>query len=115
MRRLTVIVVAAASVLLLGALPAHADRLRAGFEFDYGTTANAFSLSSWGRSFPLTVRLATVLTATSTSAIGTMPRLPPVPFSKVQVSFPRTHGALTGQQDFPSGSSSSSLSRWTAE
>jgi len=46
MRRLTVAVVAAASALLLGALPVHADRLRAGFEFDYGTALSAFGLSS---------------------------------------------------------------------
>jgi len=46
MRRWTVAVVAAASALLLGVLPVHADRLRLGFLFDYGTTSNAFGLSS---------------------------------------------------------------------
>ena len=46
MRRLAVVVVAVTSALLLGPFPVHADRLRVGFAFDYGTTSSSFGLSS---------------------------------------------------------------------
>ena len=46
MRRWAFAMMAAASTLLLGALPVYAQRVRAGFEFDYGTTTSAFGLSS---------------------------------------------------------------------
>jgi len=45
MRRLTLALVAAASVLILGALPSYSEG-RVGFTFDYGTTSRSFGLSS---------------------------------------------------------------------
>jgi hypothetical protein len=45
MRTWTLTLIAAATALLLGALPSYADG-RVGFAFDYGTTSSAFGLSS---------------------------------------------------------------------
>ncbi len=46
MRRWTFAAAAIASALLLGSLPAYAQRFRAGFSFEFGTTSSAFGLSA---------------------------------------------------------------------
>ena len=46
MRRRFLTAAAIVSALVLGALPGYAQRLRAGLSVDYGTTTNAFGLSS---------------------------------------------------------------------
>jgi hypothetical protein len=52
MRRWAFVIMAIASALVLGALPAHAQRLRAGFSVEYGTATNAFGLSSLSFTVP---------------------------------------------------------------
>jgi len=51
-KRWIIILTAAASALLLGSAAAYADRLRAGFAFEYGTTSSSFGLVSPAFSVP---------------------------------------------------------------
>jgi hypothetical protein len=52
MRRWAFVIMAIASTLVLGALPAYTQRLRAGFSVEYGTATNAFGLSSASFAIP---------------------------------------------------------------